>query len=250
MLYPMLICTFAGLSTAVGALPVVLGHKITTRKLALAQGFAAGVMLAVSVLDLLPESYGSYFVYMNSFYAFRAVASLFICGWVTGVAISGITTTEHYTENTTVSVRRMAFITTLVMVIHNLPEGMLTLFSSAHNIDTGIKMAVAVALHNMPEGLAIAAPVLYVTHSRGRAFMQALMAGMSEPLGALLAFFVLRPFITVHFLTGLMPVVAGIMCQAAICELIPQSLYISKIQHSLCGIITGIIAMSIGLFVF
>ncbi len=250
MLHSVIVCTLAGLSTALGAL-LVISHKITTEKMALAQGFAAGVMLAMSLLDLLPESFGRYFVYMNSLNAFKAVTSLFVCGWVAGMAISQLAVPAISDKDiSTASARRMALLTTLVMVIHNLPEGMLTMFSSAENISSGIRMALAVALHNLPEGMSIAAPVLYVTSSRKKAFMQAFMAGMSEPLGGLLAYFVLRNLVTVHFLNGLMPVIAGIMCQAAICELIPDSVRLSNIKHTLCGIITGIIAMSIGLFVF
>lgn len=250
MLHSVIICTLAGLSTALGAL-LVIYWKITTEKMALSQGFAAGVMLAVSLLDLLPESYGRYFVYMNSLYSFRAVASLFVCGWVAGIAISRLAVPTAYDKDvSTASARRMALLTTLVMVIHNLPEGMLTMFSSAENISSGLKMAFAVALHNLPEGMAIAAPVLYVTSSRKKAFMQAFWAGMSEPAGGLLAYFVLHSFVTIHFLNGLMPVIAGIMCQAAICELIPDSVRLSNIKHTLYGIISGIIVMSIGLFVF
>ena len=111
-------------------------------------------------------------------------------------------------------------------------------------------MAMAVALHNIPEGMAIAAPVLYVTKSRIKAFMPAFLAGMAEPVGGMLVFILLHNFITPAFLNGVMPVVAGVMCQAAICQLIPESVRISKIQHTLCGIITGIIVMSIGLFMF
>lgn len=251
MFYPIIISTFAGLSTAVGALIVISGKNITTEKMAQAQGFAAGVMLTVSFFDLIPESYGKYFVYMNAFYAFRAVASLFACGWVAGMAISSFAVPAMHCEDMSkASARRMALLTTLVMIIHNLPEGMLTVFSTTENISSGIRLALAVALHNLPEGMAIASPVLYVTASRKKAFMQAFMAGMAEPVGGILAYCVLHSIINIHFINGLMPVIAGIMCQTAICELIPDSVRLSNIKHTLYGIITGIVVMSIGLFVF
>lgn len=253
MFYPVLICTFAGLSTALGAVVVILAGNISNEKMSFSQGFAAGVMVAVSVLDLLPESFFKYYVYMNALTAFKAVASLFFCGWVAGTAISLLAVPVEFktdADSSLSSAARMAALTTLVMVIHNLPEGMLTIFTSAEDISFGLKMALAVALHNLPEGMAIASPVLYVTKSRAKAFFQSLMAGMAEPFGGLLAYLILQDILTPAFLNGFMPVVAGVMCQTAICELIPYSAKISNIKHTIYGIITGIITMSIGLFLF
>lgn len=252
MLYPILICTLAGLSTAVGALVVILSGNISKEKMAISQGFAAGVMLAVSLADLMPESFGKYYVYMNAMTAFKAVASLFFWGWIAGTAISAITVPDNLkdTDSTLSSARRMALLTTLVMVLHNLPEGMLTMFTSAGDISFGLKMALAVALHNLPEGMAIASPVLYVTNNKSKAFLQAFMAGMAEPAGGVLSYILLQGFITPAFLNGFMPVVAGVMCQTAVCELIPNSIKISNIKHTIYGIITGIMVMSIGLLLF
>lgn len=251
MMYPLLVSTLAGVSTAVGAFIVIVAGRINDREMSVAQGFAAGVMLAVSVMDILPESYSGYFVYMNHINALKSVASLFITGWVMGLALSSaaVPGQADYTDKKD-TVGRMAVLTTMVMVFHNMPEGVLTFFASTTDAVAGAKMALAVALHNIPEGMAIAAPVLYVTASRGRAFLRAFMAGMAEPLAGLLAYVALHSYMSPAFLNGVMPVVAGIMCQAAICELIPNSVRISNIKHTFCGIIYGIIVMSLGLLLF
>ncbi|MBQ3008127.1 MAG: ZIP family metal transporter [Oscillospiraceae bacterium] len=252
MFYPVILCTFAGLSTAIGGLIVILSGGVDNRKMAFSQGFAAGVMLAVSAFELLPESFAGYYEYMPVLMAFKAVISLFFCGWVAGMGINGLAVPDYREtdgENMAMA-RRMAVITTVVMVIHNMPEGVLTMFSSRQNEIVGAKLAAAVALHNIPEGMAIASPVLYVTQSRGRAFAQTFMAGMSELAGGLAAYVFFKSLITPRFMNGLMPVIAGIMCRAAICELIPAGIKISDNRHTIYGILTGIVIIAIGLFVF
>ena len=252
MLYPLLVSSIAGVSTAIGAIIIICSKNTGDKQMAIAQGFAAGVMLAVSLLDILPESFGNYYVYMNGLKATKAVASLFVAGLVMGWAVSCIALPDIETNKTDklASARRMAVITTVVMIFHNLPEGVLTFFSATRDLSLGLKMAVAVALHNIPEGMAIASPVLYVTGSKIKAFTRSFLAGMAEPVGGLLAYLLLQKFISPAFLNGIMPVVAGVMCQAAVCELIPNSIRISNFKHTLYGIIWGIIVMSIGLFMF
>lgn len=252
MFYPVMVCTFAGLATALGAVIVLVPGGISEKGLSVSQGFAAGVMLAVSAFDLLPESFSKYYTYMPAFAAFKAVASLFVIGWVIGNLISSVAVPGNTRmETDTVSaVRRTAIITMAVMVLHNLPEGMLTIFTSSADLSEGLRMAVAVALHNIPEGMAIASPVLYTTRSSSRAFLSAFAAGMAEPFGGILAYTLLKSIVTPAFLNGFMPVVAGVMCQAAVCELIPSGINLSNIKHTFYGIITGIMVMAIGLFLF
>ncbi len=250
MFYPVLMCTLAGMATAVGGLIVVMGGVIDNKKMSLSQGFAAGVMLAVSVMDLMPESFGHYNVYMPFATALKAVLSLFFTGRVIGGAIEGVALPKTVTDENEAVVKRMAVITTAVMVIHNLPEGVLTMFTSARDARFGARMAFAVALHNLPEGLAIASPVYYVTKSKFRAFMLTFLAGMAELFGGAVAYILLKDFITPDFLNGLMPIIAGIMCQAAVAELIPAGVKLSNFKHTLYGILCGIILIAIGLFMF
>ncbi len=252
MLYPFIMCAFAGLSTALGGLIVLLAGGIDNKKMAFSQGFAAGVMLAVSLMDLLPETFDTYYTYMPVMTAAKAVLSLFFCGWVAGTAITGLAVKDRPSAESEVlfTVRRTAVITMLVMILHNLPEGMLTVFTSAYDAKFGARIAAAVALHNLPEGMAVASPILYLTHSRTKAFLYSLGTGMAELFGGVTAYLLLRNIITPAFLNGLMPVIAGIMCQAALCEMIPAGEKISDIHHTLYGIISGIAIMSIGLFIF
>ncbi len=250
MFYPVLLCGFAGLSTALGGLIVIANKGIGNKKMAFSQGFAAGVMLAVSLTDLLVESFKHYYIYMPFEAALKAVASLAFTGWIIGGCIENIALPKQIEADSRAIVKRMAVITAVVMVVHNLPEGVLTMFSSARDIQFGMRMAFAVALHNLPEGLAVASPVYYITRSRCKAFMVTFATGMAELFGGVAAYLLMKDFVTTDFLNGLMPVIAGIMCQAAVCELIPAGVKLSDFKHTFYGILCGIILISIGLFMF
>lgn len=252
MYYPFLLCAFAGLSTSLGAIFVILGGKIDDDKMSFYQGFAAGVMLAVSRFDLIPESYKSYLSYLTRLQGLRAVILLFLSGVAAEVAVSKFcdTFTFKYSSRQGQIIGRTAFLTTLVIVLHNLPEGMLTIFTGVKNPRFGLKVSRAVALHNIPEGMAVAGPVLYLSKSKKKAFMQAFWRGMAELFGGVASYFFLYPFINTAFLNGIMPFIAGIMCRTAVFELVPSSMNISRNIHTICGIISGIIVMSIGIFLF
>ena len=223
MYYPFLLCALAGLSTSLGAVFVILGGGINDDKMSFYEGFAAGVMLAVSRFDLIPESYKSYLSYLTRLQGARAVFLLFLSGVAVGFAMSKFcdTFTFKYSSRQGQIIGRTAFLTTLIIVLHNLPEGM-----------------------------AVAGPVLYLSKSKKKAFMQAFWRGMAELFGGVVSYFLLFSFINTAFLNGIMPFIAGIMCQTAIFELVPSSMKISKNIHTICGIISGIIVMSIGIFLF
>ncbi|MEG1863182.1 MAG: ZIP family metal transporter [Oscillospiraceae bacterium] len=252
MFYPILICTLAGLSTALGGLIVIIKGGINEGEMGFFQGLAAGVMLSISILDLLPYSCKNYMEYMPVNWAVQAVLSLAFMGWLIGALMTKLVVPEekHREDDRIFTAKRLSVITTAVMILHNLPEGMLTMFTSTQDLSFGVKMAVAIALHNLPEGMAVASPVLYLSKSREKAFHTAFWAGMSEPIGGIGAYFLLRNVVNSGFINGLMPIIAGVMMQAALCELIPSAIKISNIKHTIYGIITGTLIMSIGIFAF
>lgn len=250
MLYPILLCAFSSLSTGIGGIIVALSKKITDRTMCMSQGFAAGVMLTVSICDMLPHAYKNSIKYLDSGEAIVGVFGLFLSGWVIGALLTALVVPKYKGESKNqFTAKRLMVITTAVVVLHNLPEGMLTIFSGINNPEFGLTMAMAIALHNLPEGMAIAAPVLYVTGSKPRAIFQSFMAGLAELFGGLITLFLFRNIISESFINGLLPIIAGIMCQTSICEFIPSSIKISNIKHTIYGIIIGIIMMGIGMFI-
>ena len=132
-------------------------------------------------------------------------------------------------------------------MLHNLPEGILTLFTSYASPALGITLTLAIALHNIPEGVAISVPVYYATGSRVRAVLYALFSGLAEPAGALLAFCLLRGFFSPLFLNGLIATVAGIMIYVSISELVPEGFSYGKRGHAVAGLAVGVLTMSIGI---
>ena len=133
--------------------------------------------------------------------------------------------------------------TALGIAIHNLPEGLAVFISSMADIKLGIPLAFAIAVHNIPEGIAIAIPILYATKSRAKAFWYSLFAGITEPLGALIGILILMPFLTPTFLALCFAFVAGIMVFISFDELLPLSLKQEGSHLSILGVISGMLLM-------
>ncbi len=251
-MYPFLMCALAGLSTGLGAVAVIAGGGISREKMSFYQGFAGGVMLTVSICDLLVEGYKKYISVYTAGQCLQRLVVLFLCGWAVGMAAASLCDTLRppERENDVQTAYKMAVLTTFIMVLHNLPEGMLTIFTSAHSAQLGAKVTAAVALHNIPEGMAIAGPVLYASGSKWRAFWQSLLAGMSELAGGALTYFILGRYVNQWFISSFMPIIAGVMCQTAAMQLIPAAVRLSNIKHTIHGIIAGVVVMLTGIFAF
>ncbi len=132
-------------------------------------------------------------------------------------------------------------VVTIGLIIHNLPEGMAVFLSSFSDIRFGVLLALAIANHNIPEGIAVAAPIFQATQSRGKAIKYALISGMAEPLGAIIAFLLLRPYLNNNFLSYTYALVAGVMVYISFDELLPASLRHKHGHHAIAGVITGMI---------
>ena len=136
---------------------------------------------------------------------------------------------------------RVGFVSMIAMMLHNFPEGVATFVSGYQSTSLGIYIAMAIALHNIPEGISIAMPIYYSTGSKSKAFKYTFISGMAEPIGALLAFLFLKPFINEVILSVIFALVAGIMLYIAFQELIPESrvygynrLYIFSVILGIC----------------
>jgi len=152
--------------------------------------------------------------------------------------------------NVTMRVRaaKSAIVTTAVLLLHNLPEGILTLFTGYGNPKLGLTLTIAIALHNIPEGIAVSVPVYYATGSKMRGFLASLGSGLAEPVGAVLAFFLLRQYISPAFLDGLVAMIAGIMSFVSYSELIPGSLEWNEKGAAILGMVAGTVIMAVGIF--
>ena len=129
------------------------------------------------------------------------------------------------------------------MALHNFPEGVATFLAGYEDLTLGVSITLAIALHNIPEGISVAMPVWYATGSRRRAFRCTLLSGLTEPVGAVLAFALLRPFLNGLLLGVLFGVVAGIMVYIAVEELIPSSRQYGHDRPALWATLCGICVM-------
>lgn len=249
---PLLLTTLAGLSTGAGGLLAMLCRP-TRRLLAASAGFAAGVMLAASLGDLLPGALRVYGNYLPAPAAGGAVASLLAAGMVAAAALARLLPGEEELagvlagdRDRTAALRR-ALVTGAVLVLHNFPEGVLTLFADAADPALGLRTALAVALHNIPEGVAVAVPFAYALGSRTGGAAAALASGLAEPVGALLALWFLRRWFTPAFLNGTVVLVAGVMLWVALAQLLPDALRGDHCRAGALGAAGGVLLMVLGI---
>ena len=239
MLYAMAATTLAGLATALGGALGAL-RRPGRQGMAFAMGFGAGVMLAVSLMDMLPGALGRYLAAFAPLRAGAMAASLVLLGLAAGWLLERALPEEAaFAGGEEGRVLRSALVTAM--------EGAMSLFASLDDPAVGLRLAVAIGLHNLPEGLAVALPVLYATKSRGRAFLAALASGLAEPAGALLAFGALGGRITASLVTGMAALVCGVMCWVSVAELLPTGLSLGRKEVTAAGFGAGLLAMTLGI---
>jgi ZIP family zinc transporter len=139
------------------------------------------------------------------------------------------------------------FMVAVGIAIHNFPEGIAVFMSSLGNTKFGILIAFATALHNIPEGVAVATPIYFATKSKFKAFSYSLLAGIAEPIGAIVAFIVLQPYLSPILLSYVFAFVAGIMVYISFDELLPSCFENSRGHTAIAGIVIGMLIMALSL---
>jgi len=246
IIIPLLLTLLAGLSTVLGGF-IFLHHTFCKRKfIGFFLGLSAGVMIYLSFLELLPYSIKNI--------GFLIANILFFLGIVL-MALIDFLIPHHYLEERicrrhSIIDRQLlstGIVVTLGLIIHNFPEGMAVFLSSFTNIKLGILLALAIAIHNIPEGIAVAAPIFHATQDRIKAIKYAFISGMAEPFGAIIAYLILKPYLSENFLSYIFAPVAGIMVYISFDELLPASFRDDHGHHAIIGIITGMIIVSLSL---
>ena len=232
---PFLLCFIAGLSTLIGGLFIYYkGNNII--KLSLA--FAAGVMLSVSIFDLIPESL-TMFQSNTKNQIFLNITVFTIIGLTIPLFIDKIIPNKAQNNK----LYKLGIFTMIAIIIHNKPEGIATYLSSETNLKLGISITIAIAMHNIPEGISIAIPIYYGTKNKKKALGMTLISGMSEPLGAILAFLFLKPIINDTIMGALFAIIAGIMTYISTVELLPNALKYDEKKKTIISFLIGILFM-------
>lgn len=245
VLYAFILSFLAGISTVIGALVILFDKKKNNKTVVISLSFAAGVMMCVSLTDLLPNSFGM----ISSSNALFPKIILSLIFMTFGIIISMLID-KYLPDNSenadNKGLYKIGIISMVAIVLHNIPEGIATFITSTNNLKLGLTITIAIALHNIPEGISIAVPIYHATNNKLKAFLYALLSGMSEVLGSILAYLFLAPLINDHVMKALYAIIAGIMIHISVYELIPgaykESTLKSVLKYFLIGF--GIMILS------
>jgi zinc transporter, ZIP family len=261
--FAFLLTVIAGLSTGIGS---TIAFFIRTPKysyLSFLLGISAGVMIYISFTELLGTAIEDV--------GFLQANIAFFAGIVVFAAVDILIPHSYEEENATdsrfgedgnritnpgspepisaSSLKRGGIFIAIGIAIHNFPEGMVTFASAATgDISLGIMIAVAVAIHNIPEGIAVSVPIFYSTGSRWRAFGYSFLSGVAEPVGAIIGYLVLQPFLTPAVLSTVLAAVAGIMIYISLDEILPMAHKYGREHLVIMGGVLGMIIMAVSLW--
>ena len=252
----------AGLSTGVGSTLAFYTKQTNTRFLSAALGFSAGVMIYVSMVEILVkarQSLEAVYGYPKG-YGYTTLAffiGIFVMGFIDKMIPSGenphemrdVTEMEEIRENgcSKQELLRMGFFSALAIAIHNFPEGLATFIAAIQDPALGISIAIAVAIHNIPEGVAVSVPIYFSTGSRKKAFKLSFLSGLAEPLGAILGYFLFMQFFNESMFGFTFAGVAGIMVYIALDELLPTAEKYGEHHIAIYGLIAGMMVMAVSL---
>ncbi len=257
-----LITLFAGLATGIGSLIAFLAKNTNKKFLSISLGFSAGVMIYVSMIEIfskakaslvlaLGEKGGNYVTVISFF------AGMFLIAIIDKFVPSGenphevkALPSEGKDEKNTDALLRTGVFTALAIGIHNFPEGLATFVSALGDMKIAIPIAVAIAIHNIPEGISVSVPIYYATGDKKKAFIYSFLSGMSEPIGAIVGYVFLRNYFNDLTFGIIFAMVAGIMVFISLDELLPAAKEYGEHHLSIYGLILGMIVMAVSLLLF
>ena len=260
---------FAGLATGIGSALAFFARRTNYRFLAVSLAFSAGVMLYVSFLEIMPKAQAALsqghsermagWLAALSFFGGMALIGLidwFVPGAENPHEVRAVSEVEqmrheiaehHGHSGQTGKLLRMGILAALAIGIHNFPEGLATFIAALDNPKVGIAIAIAIALHNIPEGVSVSVPIFYATDSRAKAFGWSVLSGLAEPLGAAIGYLLLRNFFSPDVMGFAFGAVAGIMVFISIDELLPTAREYGKGHETIYGVIAGMGVMALSL---
>ena len=268
----LLLTLIAGAATGIGGALVLFKKKLSSNFLAGALGVSAGVMIFISLTELFPEAqeeiasigslkYGESLV-LQAFFAGMGIITLidFLIPEyenpheASGLSLDAKTAAVGVLEQTgnEKALQRLGIMSALAIAVHNFPEGIASFIGALNDPQMGAGITFAIAIHNIPEGIAVAIPIYYATKSKGKALLYATLSGLSEVLGALLCLAVTAIF-GVEITGGgpvfplILAAVAGIMIYISLDELLPTAEKYGKHHIAIAGVVGGMAIMGVSL---
>ncbi|SHN22338.1 zinc transporter, ZIP family [Gracilibacillus kekensis] len=252
----------AGLATGVGSVLAFFTSNTNTKFLSWALGFSAGVMIYVSMVEIfvkakdslvgeLGETQGNWLTVIGFFGGMVLIALIdkFIPKQGNPHELKKVEDMNK-NPNGDGALLKMGTFTALAIAIHNFPEGIATFTAALQDPSLGIAIAVAIAIHNIPEGIAVSVPIYFATGDKKKAFKLSFLSGLSEPIGALAAFLFLMPFLSDVMFGMIFAGVAGIMVFISLDELLPAAKKYDEAHTSIYGLIVGMAVMALSLLLF
>jgi len=253
---------FAGLSTGIGSAMAFFTNKTSTKFLSMSLGFSAGVMIYVSFVELFPESLHA----LSLEYGEPKGGWFTLAGFFGGILLIGIIDKlipnienpheikkieqmENKPGKGSGKLMRVGLFTALAIAIHNFPEGMASFTATLVDPSLGIAIAIAVAIHNIPEGIAVSIPIYYATGNRKKAFWYSFLSGLAEPIGAIVVWLILMPFMSEAMMGFIFSMIAGIMVFISLDELLPAAEEYGEHHLSIYGLIAGMAVMAFSLMI-
>lgn len=257
--YAFLLTLIAGLSTGIGSLISLFQKKTNTKFLSISLGFSAGVMIYVSMIEIFSNAQSSLTNSLGTKMGSWVTVISFFAGMFLIAIIDKLIPADknpHEPKNindnktTNQKLMRMGIFTALAIGIHNFPEGLATFVSALQDPGIAVPIVIAIAMHNIPEGIAVSAPIYHATGSRRKAFIYSFLSGLAEPIGALIGWLILMPFMNETIFGIIFSGVAGIMVFISFDELLPSAREYGEHHLSIYGLISGMIIMAISLLLF
>lgn len=260
--YAFLLTLIAGLCTGIGSCIAFFSKRSNKKFLSISLGFSAGVMIYVSMIEIFFKAQESLIAELGEKLGSWMTVAAFFGGMLLIGLIDKLVPEDGNphevklveAENVPVTedqkLKRMGIFTALAIAIHNFPEGIATFVSALQNPTLAIPIVVAIAIHNIPEGIAVSVPVYQATESKATAFKYSFLSGLAEPVGALVGWLVLMPFMSDMVFGIIFAGVAGIMVFISFDELLPAAREYGEHHLSLYGLIGGMVVMAISLLLF
>lgn len=266
---------FAGLSTGVGSLIAFFAKKTNKKFLSISLGFSAGVMIYVSMIEIfakaqdalvaeLGQKHGAVLTVIAFFGGMFLIAIIDrlipsaenphepknVVADCDGCGECEVCVKEQQKKRQKDQLMRTGIFTALAIAIHNFPEGMATFVSAFQEPSIAIPIVAAITIHNIPEGIAVSVPIYQATGSRKKAFQYSFLSGLAEPIGALMGWLVLIPIMSDMVYGIIFAGVAGIMVFISIDELLPAAREYGEHHLSVYGLIAGMMVMAASLLLF
>ncbi len=236
---PIFISFLAGISTVLGGLIIVFKKEYNSQNLSVFLGFSAGIMIGISLFDLL---YNSYIYLSNKTNNIILIFIFVILGILIAILI------DKLVPKGSNEIGRVGVISLIGIIIHNIPEGIATFITASYDIKLGISFALAIAIHNIPEGIAISIPLFNKTRNIKSTLLFTSIAGFSELLGAIISCIFLSNYINTTTMGILFAIIAGIMLHISFFELLPLSLSNDK-KRGIYSLIIGILFILINIYI-